>query len=77
MEQNWIDWALDDARSSGPMLWWFSLASIVVLLLVTVRTIIIRRRRARADRLLQQGPDIEEILSEVESSAEESEEPFE
>ena len=77
LEQNWIDWALDDARSSGPMLWWFSLASIVVILLVTVPTVVIRRRRARADRLLQQGPDIEEILSEVESPVEESEEPFE
>ena len=67
LEQEWIDWALDDARASGPMLWWFSLAGIVLILLVIVPTVGIRNRRARKERLLKHGPDIDEIMSEVES----------
>ena len=67
LEQEWIDWALDDARASGPMLWWFSLAGIVLILLVIVPTVGIRNRRARKERLLKHGPDIDEIMSAVES----------
>ena len=51
------------------MLWWFSLAGIVLILLVIVPTVGIRNRRAKKDRLLKQGPDIDEIMSEVESAS--------
>ena len=68
MEQDWIDWAIDDARDSGPMLWWFSLSAIVLLLIIVIPTVAVRRRRAQSDRILEQGPDIDDILSEVESS---------
>ncbi len=68
MEQDWIDWAIDDARDSGPMLWWFSLSAIVLLLIIVIPTVAVRRRRAQNDRILEQGPDIDDILSEVESS---------
>ena len=69
LEQEWIDWALDDARDSGPMLWWFSLAGILLALLIVVPTMAFRNRRARADRALRHGPDIDEIMSEVESAS--------
>ena len=66
-EQDWIDWAIEDARGSGPMLWWFSIAAIAVVLLVTVPTVAIRRRRAKMESILEHGPDIDDILTEVES----------
>ena len=66
-EQDWIDWAIEDARGSGPMLWWFSAAAIAVVLLVTVPTVAIRRRRAKMESILEHGPDIDDILTEVES----------
>ena len=68
LEQEWIDWALDDAKASGPMLWWFSLAGLVTILLVVVPTMALRKRNSTRDRLLKHGPDIDEIMSEVESS---------
>ena len=68
LEQEWIDWALDDARASGPMLWWFSLAGLILILLVVVPTLALRKRRARKDRLLKHGPDIDEIMSEFETA---------
>jgi len=69
LEQEWIDWALDDARASGPMLWWFSLAGLVLILLVVLPTVAMRNRRVRKNRLLKHGPDIEDIMSEVESAS--------
>tara|TARA_B100000029_G_scaffold516560_1_gene630908 strand:- start:1076 stop:5068 length:3993 start_codon:yes stop_codon:yes gene_type:complete len=69
LEQEWIDWALDDARASGPMLWWFCLVGLVLILLVVLPTVTMRNRRARKDRLLKHGPNIEDIMSEVESAS--------
>ena len=68
LEQEWFDWALDDARASGPMLWWFSLAGLAMILLVLVPTMALRNRNATRDRLLKHGPNIDEIMSEVEST---------
>jgi hypothetical protein len=68
LKQDWIDWALDDARNSGPMLWWFSLATLLLILGVGVTGAVIRSRRARIDRIEKQGPDIDEIMSEIEES---------
>ena len=70
MEQEWIDWAIEDARNSGPMLWWFSLAVIVALLAIAVPTTLLRRRRARRDEIEKHGPDLEGIMSEIEGIAE-------
>ncbi len=70
MEQEWIDWAIEDARNSGPMLWWFSLAAIVLLLAIAVPTTLLRRRRARRDEIEKHGPDLENIMSEIEQAAE-------
>ena len=70
MEQEWIDWAIEDARNSGPMLWWFSLAVIALLLAIAVPTTLLRRRRARRDEIEKHGPDLENIMSEIEQAAE-------
>ena len=70
MEQEWIDWAIEDARNSGPMLWWFSLAAIALLLAIAVPTTLLRRRRARRDEIEKHGPDLESIMSEIEQAAE-------
>lgn len=67
LKQDWMDWAIEDARDSGPMLWWFSLAAIAAVLLVTVPTVVIRRRSSRAERMLEQDPNLDETMSEFES----------
>ena len=70
MEQEWFDWAIEDARNSGPMLWWFSLAAIAALLVIVVPTTVLRKRRARREMIEKQGPDLDTIMSEIEESAE-------
>ena len=40
LKQDWSDWALEDARSSGPMLWWLvgaGISSISIFALVVAR----------------------------------------
>ena len=69
LEQEWIDWAIEDARNSGPMLWWFSLAAIALLSVTVLPLTVLRRRRARRLRIEEHGPDIEEIISEIEAVA--------
>ena len=68
--QEWIDWAIEDARNSGPMLWWFSLSAIAILLAIAVPTRVLRRRRARREMIEKQGPDLDTIISEIEESGE-------
>ena len=70
VEQEWIDWAIEDARNSGPMLWWFSLSAIAILLAIAVPTRVLRRRRARREMIEKQGPDLDTIISEIEESGE-------
>ena len=70
MEQEWSDWAIEDARNSGPMLWWFSFAVTALLLAIAVPTTLLRRRRARRDEIEKHGPDLENIMSEIEQAAE-------
>ena len=43
-KQVWVDWAIDDARSSGTMLWVFSLGATILLSLIVVLTLRISRR---------------------------------
>jgi len=69
LEQEWIDWAIDDARNSGPMLWWFSLAAIALLAATVLPATMLRRRRARKLRMEGHGPDLDEIMSEIEAAA--------
>ena len=45
LKQDWIDWAVDDARNSGTMLWVFSLSGIATLSVVIAITLRIARRR--------------------------------
>jgi hypothetical protein len=69
LEQEWIDWAIEDARNSGPMLWWFSLAAIALLSVTVLPLTVLRRRRARRLRIEENGPDLDEIMSEIEAVA--------
>jgi hypothetical protein len=69
LEQEWIDWAIEDARNSGPMLWWFSLAVIALLSVTVLPLTVLRRRRARRLRIEENGPDLDEIMSEIEAVA--------
>jgi hypothetical protein len=52
------------------MLWWFSLAVIVALLAIAVPATLLRRRRARRDEIENNGPDLEDIMSEIDGVAE-------
>ena len=52
------------------MMWWFSLAVISALLAIAVPTTLLRRRRARRDEIENHGPDLEDIMSEIEEIAE-------
>jgi len=45
LKQDWIEWAIDDARNSGTMLWVFSLSMITILSAVSAITLRIARRR--------------------------------
>jgi hypothetical protein len=48
LKQDWSEWAIEDARGSGPMLWWLlaaGIASSSALLLVTMRAIRTRNGR--------------------------------
>ena len=69
LEQEWIDWAIEDARNSGPMLWWFSLAAIALLSVTALPLTVLRRRRARRLMIEEHGPDLDEIMSEIEAVA--------
>jgi Flp pilus assembly protein TadB len=54
------------------MLWWFSLAAIALLSGTVLPLTVLRRRRARRLRIEEHGPDIEEIMLEIESVADQS-----
>jgi hypothetical protein len=47
LKQDWIDWAIDDAQSSGTMLWVFSAGAFSVFSAIVVFTLRISSRRAR------------------------------
>ena len=47
LKQDWIDWAIDDAQSSGTMLWVFSAGVVSLLAAIVVLTLRISTRRAR------------------------------
>ena len=39
LKQDWAEWAIDDARESGPMLWWLSLTALSIVSMVIMITI--------------------------------------
>ena len=39
INQNWIDWAIDDAQDQGPMLWYFLATLFAVLILISITVI--------------------------------------
>jgi hypothetical protein len=47
LKQDWVDWAIDDAQSSGTMLWVFSLGIISLLSVIVVLTLRFSRSRIR------------------------------
>jgi hypothetical protein len=51
LKQDWTDWALDDARGAGPMLWWLSMGGLLVLTAIALPLSALLRRtsRRRAD----------------------------
>ena len=69
LKQEWADWAIEDARSGGPMMWWFSLASILLLSAVVAPATALARRRSKRRRIASHGPDLDEIMAEIEAAA--------
>ena len=62
--QEWPEWAIDDARSMGPMLIWFSIAG----LLIFTSTILAVRRLSRGRKEIdtpEYGTEIETILEQI------------
>ena len=47
LKQDWVDWAIDDAQSSGTMLWVFSIGAISLLSVIVVLTLRFSRGRIR------------------------------
>jgi hypothetical protein len=50
LKQDWSDWAIDDARSAGPMLWWLSIGGLLALAATALpaRALLRRASRGRA-----------------------------
>jgi len=46
LKHDWIDWAIDDAKSSGTMLWVFSAGAVSLLSAIVLLTLRVSRRRA-------------------------------
>ena len=69
LKQEWADWAIEDARSGGPMMWWFSLAFILLLSAVVAPATALARRRSKSRRIASHGPDLDEIMAEIEAAA--------
>ncbi len=47
LKQDWTDWALDDARGAGPMLWWLSMGGLLVLAAIALPLSALLRRTSR------------------------------
>jgi subtilisin family serine protease len=69
LNQVWSDWAIEDARAGGPMMWWFSLGFVGLLAAVLIPSVTLARRRSRSRRMLKHGPDLDEIMAEIEAAA--------
>ena len=71
MNQNWIDWAIDDAQDQGPMLWYF-LAVLLSALILTSLTVIarksLRKKKLSNTNLISLEESFEEINELLKSS---------
>jgi len=64
INQNWIDWAIDDAQDQGPMLWYFLavLFSVLILISLTVFTRkSLRKKKVNDKNLISLEEPFEEI----------------
>ena len=73
LNQEWVDWAIDDAKNSGPMLWQFIGALGLGLLLIITPALasvsLKRRRRKRDEKSIEDSLDeLSDILANSKSS---------
>jgi hypothetical protein len=47
LKQDWTDWAVDDARDAGPMLWWLSMGGLIVLAAIALPLSALLRKTSR------------------------------
>ena len=70
INQDWIDWAIDDAKNQGPMLWYFLGGLLSGLMLISVTVMLrsnLRQRKLKNRNLLsleQSFDEINELLNE-------------
>ena len=71
INQNWIDWAIDDAQDQGPMLWYF-IAVLLSALILTSLTVIarksLRKKKLSNTNLISLEESFEEINELLKSS---------
>ena len=71
INQNWIDWAIDDAQDQGPMLW-YSLAALISTLIVISLTVLVRKslrkKKVNNTNLISLEESFEEINELLNSS---------
>ena len=70
INQDWIDWAIDDAKNQGPMLWYFLGGLLSALMLISATVMLrsnLRQRKLKNRNLLsleQSFDEINELLNE-------------
>ena len=75
INQNWIDWAIDDAQDQGPMLWYFLAALFGVFILISVTVLArksIRKKKVSNKSLISLEESFNEINELLNSSSPES-----
>jgi len=69
--QNWLDWAIDDAQNQGPMLWYF-LASFFSIFVLVCLTVIgrksYRKKKTKEKNLISLEESFDEINELLNSS---------
>ena len=76
INQNWIDWAIDDAQDQGPMLWYFLATLFGVLILISGTVLArrsIRKKKVSDKNLISLEESFNEINELLNSSSTESE----
>ena len=62
--QEWPEWAIDDARSMGPMLIWFSIAGLLIFTSTILAVRILSKGRKEKDKF-EYETEIETILGDI------------
>ena len=71
INQNWIDWAIDDAQDQGPMLWYFLAVLLSALILISLTVIArksLRKKKSSNTSLISLEESFEEINELLKSS---------